>query len=202
MADDPTIIRLLLNEIDVAGAANELGIDARRVSDRRRRYLRRKLPKIDGEVRAAVDGPVEIARDAWGVAHISANAVADGFFGLGYAMAQDRLWQLDHMRRLASGRLAEILGSDALPEDRLHRTIGLRRAAEAAVETAGDEVLMVLEALSSGINAGMRASEGRMPVEFDVLDYAPDPWSPRGHGGRVEMALVDADGSSRHSRCR
>lgn len=178
MAGDNTIVRLLRDEIDAASAAHELGIDVGRVSDRRRSYLRRKLPKINGEVRAAVDGPVEIARDAWGVAHISANAVADGFFGLGYAMAQDRLWQLDHMRRLASGRLAEILGPDALPQDRLHRTIGLRRSAEAAVAAAGDEVLMVLDSLSRGINVAMTAAEGRLPVEFDVLDYAPEPWEP------------------------
>lgn len=178
MADDSTIVRLLRDEIDVAGAARELGIDAGRVANRRRSYLRRKLPKIKGEVRAAVDGPVEIARDAWGVAHINANAVADGFFGLGYAMAQDRLWQLDHMRRLASGRLAEVLGRDSLPQDRLHRTIGLRRSAEAAVEEASDEVLMVLDSLSRGINAGMTAAEGRLPVEFDILDYEPEPWVP------------------------
>ena len=178
MVDDSTLIRWLRGEIDVEAAAVELGVDTNRVSSRRRSYLRRKLPRIDGEMRAAVDGPVESARDAWGVAHIRANAIADGFFGLGYAMAQDRLWQLDHMRRLASGRLAEVLGQDALPEDRLHRTIGLRRSAEAAVDAAVDEVLMVLESLSDGINAAMDASSGRLPVEFDVLGYEPEPWTP------------------------
>ena len=178
MADDSTLIRWLRGEIDVEAAAGELGVDTNWVSSGRRSYLRRKLPRIDGEMRAAVDGPVEIARDAWGVAHIRANAIADGFFGLGYAMAQDRLWQLDHMRRLASGRLAEVLGQDALPEDRLHRTIGLRRSAEAAVDAAVDEVLMVLESLSDGINAAMDASSGRLPVEFDVLGYEPEPWTP------------------------
>lgn len=172
-----TIVRLLREEIDVPGAAFELGLTERGVSDRKRRYLQRRLPRTEGEVRAEVDGPVEIDRDAWGVAHIRANSVADGFFGLGYAMGQDRLWQLDYMRRRASGRLAEILGPNALSEDRLHRTIGLRRSAEAAVAAASDEVTLVLGSLSSGINAAMAAA-GRLPVEFDVLGYVPEAWTP------------------------
>ncbi len=172
------IVALLKGEMSVEEVGERLGLTRGQVAGRRRRYLRRKLPRIDGKVReSGLDGPVEILRDAWGVAHIEANCVADGFFGLGYAMAQDRLWQLDHMRRLASGRLSEILGCSWLKQDKLHRTIGLRRSAEAAVAVADEEVLLVLESLAAGINAHAAACQD-LPVEFDLLDYTPEPWTP------------------------
>jgi penicillin G amidase len=60
------------------------------------------------------DGPVTIERDAAGVAHVRAGSEVDAHFGLGYAHAQDRLWQMEFQRRLGNGRLAEILGEDAL----------------------------------------------------------------------------------------
>ncbi len=171
------IIDLLKGTVSAEAAAESLGLTRRQLSDRKRRYLRRKLPKIQGDVRIdGIDSPVQILRDSWGVAHVEANCVADGFFGLGYAMAQDRLWQLDHMRRLASGRLAEILGASYVDQDRLHRTIGLRRSAATAVDAAGDEVRLVLDSLASGINAHMAGCKD-LPVEFDVLDYVPEPWT-------------------------
>jgi penicillin amidase len=173
-----TIVDLLKGDATVDAVAESTGLSRTQISDRKRRYLRRKLPKISGTIPVSgLDGPVEILRDNWGVAHVEANCVADGFFGLGYAMAQDRLWQLDHMRRLASGRLAEILGPTYVDQDRLHRTIGLRRCADAAFEVVEDEVRLVLESLSSGINAHMAACKD-LPVEFDLLGYAPEPWTP------------------------
>jgi penicillin amidase len=173
-----TIIDLLKGSTTPDAASESLGLTRSQLSDRKRRYLRRKLPKISGNIReSGLDGPVEILRDSWGVAHVEANCVADGFFGLGFAMAQDRLWQLDHMRRLACGRLSEVLGESYLDQDRLHRKIGLKRSADAAVEVAGDEVMLVLNALSSGINAGRECCSD-LPVEFDVLGYAPEPWTP------------------------
>jgi len=175
---EKTLIDLLKGDTTAEAAAKALGLSKAQLADRRRRYLRRKLPKTSGDQRTpGLDGPVEILRDTWGVAHIEAKCVADGFFGLGYAMAQDRLWQLDHMRRLASGRLAEILGAKYVDQDRVHRTIGLRRSAEAAVAASGDDVRLVLDSLSAGINAHI-ADCRHLPVEFDLLDYAPEPWSP------------------------
>ena len=173
-----TIIELLKGDTTFDAAADSLGLSRAQILDRKRRYLRRKLPKISGSIRASeLDGPVEILRDSWGVAHVAANCVADGFFGLGFAMAQDRLWQLDHMRRLACGRLSEILGESYLSQDRLHRTIGLKQSADAAVEIAGDEVMLVLDSLSSGMNA-WRERCTDLPVEFDVLGYEPELWTP------------------------
>ena len=171
-------IRLLHGTIDVADAARELGVSRRSAQDLKRRYLRSKLPVVDGAVSAPVAEPVSILRDTWGVAHIEATSVDDCYAALGYAMAQDRLWQLDHMRRLAHGQLAEVLGSRYLRQDRLHRTIGLTASARAAASVMSAEVRQVLEAMTRGINAGMAAARGCLPVEFDLLEYEPAPWIP------------------------
>ena len=98
------------------------------------RETRRRLAVIDGETRGPVDAAVEIQRDASGMPHIFAETEPDLFVGYGYAMAQDRLFQMDYLRRQALGRLAEILGPEAFDYDLLVRTIGLHRIA--AAETA------------------------------------------------------------------
>ncbi|HCL31188.1 MAG TPA: hypothetical protein DIC52_22525 [Candidatus Latescibacteria bacterium] len=172
------VIRLLQEAIDIDDAARELGVTRKAIQDLKRRYLRSKLPKINGAVAAPVDEPVSIRRDNWGVAHIEAASLADGYAALGYAMAQDRLWQLDHMRRLAHGRLAEVLGARYLRQDRLHRTIGLTASARAAVAAMSTEVGMVLSGMARGINAGMAAARDRLPLEFDLLEYEPEAWTP------------------------
>src|SRR6266545_5800163 len=75
--------------------------------------VRRPLPQLDGELRVkGLSAPVEIVRDRWGVPHISAREPLDAFFGQGFCHAQDRLWQMELTRRLASGRLAEVFGKD------------------------------------------------------------------------------------------
>src|SRR3990172_5244690 len=87
--------------------------------------LRRPIPRHRGRI--VLDGledGVEIIRDKWGVPHIYASNLRDFFFAVGYAQAQDRLWQMDFNRRLASGRLAEVLGEPALEVDRMTRRIG------------------------------------------------------------------------------
>ncbi len=115
------LVRLLRGEVDADAAAGELEISRRALMGLRRRYLKSKLPPVEGTVVAPVDGPGQVRRDRWGVTHIKANCLADCYVGLGYAMAQDRLWHLDYRRRLAHGRLAEVLGSRYLASDRLHR---------------------------------------------------------------------------------
>jgi penicillin G amidase len=94
------------------------------------------------------------------------------------AMAQDRLWQLDYYRRKATGRLAEILGAEALPQDILARTVGLNRIAAQEVTQLPAETLALLEAFAQGLNLVMEASRNQLPIEFDLLGYAPDPWRP------------------------
>jgi penicillin amidase len=125
----------------------------------------------------AVKQDVEIMRDAWGIPHIFAANDLDLFFGFGLAMGQDRLWQLDYLRRKALGRLAEILGAEAVDQDVISRTVGIRRIASAELKQLPPNTLELLEAFVKGINAAMPAAEEELPIEFALLDYAPEAWS-------------------------
>ncbi len=178
MADRKTILmRVLRGDITLDRAAGELGVSRGAARDFQRRFLRRKLPKTRETANAPVDQPVTVLRDQWGVAHIEAASAGDCFTALGYAMAQDRLWQMDYMRRLARGQLSEILGADYLVQDRLYRTIGLTLAAQRAASAMSDEVEMALQSLGRGINAWIKKMGNRRCVEFDLLDYDPAPWT-------------------------
>ena len=141
-----------------------------------------RTPQVSGmkaaSVRDKIKDYVEIVRDAWGIPHIFAGSDEDLFFGFGWAMAQDRLWQLDYLRRKALGRLAEILGPEAVEQDLLVRTVGIHRIAEAEVKQLPGPTLQLLEAFAQGINATIEASREHLPVEFALLDYTPEAWSP------------------------
>src|SRR5690606_33704086 len=117
-------------------------------------YVRQSLAQTEGEI--AVEGlgaPVEILRDRFGVPHIFARSEADAHFALGFVHAQDRLWQLEMNRRIASGRLAELVGAGGLSIDRFMRTLGLRRAAQANHERLDAETRRHLDGYAAGVNA-------------------------------------------------
>ncbi|MBX6770786.1 MAG: penicillin acylase family protein [Chloroflexi bacterium] len=162
-------------------ASEAAGTDAATLDRWTDEYCRSKLPYHPGaveEVAGTVHSRVRIRRDRWGVAHITAETVPDLFFGLGYAMAQDRLWQLDYQRRLVRGALAEIFGPSALESDRRMRTLGIARAGDRAWESAPPSVRTVVEALTAGINRWMEVMDKRLPIEFEILEYEPRPWHP------------------------
>lgn len=143
-----------------------------------RRETESRLPAMNGSRPAAVSGAVRIERDAWGIPHVFAENDRDLFFGFGYAVAQDRLFQLDYLRRKGSGRLSEVLGPASYELDLLARTVGLRRIAEAEWHKLPDESHKLLSAWSDGVNALMEETRDRLPIEFGLLDYRPAPWSP------------------------
>jgi penicillin amidase len=138
----------------------------------------RSLPEWSGALSApGLERPVDIVRDRYGVPHVFAQTEADAYFGLGYAHAQDRLWQLELDRRLASGRLAEVFGRDALPRDRLFRTLGLRRAAEQSLPYLDAVTRAALDGYVRGVNAFLQ-SDPPLPVEFGMFGLRPEPWTP------------------------
>ena len=137
-----------------------------------------RVPDMTGTRTALLGDAVEIIRDQWGIPHIFAGQDEDLFVGYGYAMAQDRLWQLDYLRRKAMGRLSEVLGPDGLEADVVARTVGINRIAAAQVERLPDRTVRRLEGFSRGINAVVEECRDRLPIEFDMLDYEPEPWSP------------------------
>ncbi len=168
-------------------------------------YLyRRPLPKINGAIKVAgLRAPVEIIRDKWGVPHIYAQNLDDLFFGQGYVHAQERLWQLELMRRLAHGRLAEIVGSLAFDTDRLVRILGLGRAARNDLEHIDAESARALKAYALGVNTFIGANANRLPLEFTLLGFKPEPWGPVdslaigkflawGLGGNWDLEIVKA----------
>lgn len=142
-------------------------------------FVRRPLPKIDGTVRLkGLGDEVEIIRDRWGIPHLYAQNSDDLFFAQGYVHAQDRLWQMELMRRLGNGTLAEVVGELALESDRFARIVGLRRAAQAELAAADEETRRVLEAYARGVNAFIKSHGHKLPLEFTILGLKPPPWTP------------------------
>lgn len=125
-----------------------------------------------------ITGPVTIERDAAGVAHVRAGSEIDAHFGLGYAHAQDRLWQMEFQRRLGNGRLAEILGESALGIDSLFRTVGTHRTAAAVWARLSPEERRPIEAYVAGVNAYLSGPDRQLPPEFTILGVEPEPWRP------------------------
>jgi penicillin amidase len=98
-------------------------------------------------------------------------------FALGFLHAQDRLWQMEFNRRLAAGRLSELLGPAALPTDKFLRTLGIRRAAQRAYETLDQAHRALVDAYVDGVNAFLTSRSGPLPPEFLLLRApAPEPW--------------------------
>lgn len=142
-------------------------------------WLARSNPRLDGEVAAqGPSAPVTIRRDRLGTPSIGGSTLADAAFGVGVAMAQDRLWQMDLLRRAAAGRLAEVAGPPVAKLDAYARTIGLRRSAEADAEMLGPEERALLEGFAAGVNVVIEGRLGGRPFEFRLLRYAPELWTP------------------------
>ncbi|MGE3316225.1 MAG: penicillin acylase family protein [Planctomycetaceae bacterium] len=175
---DRTILSQLGAGTSIAAVCAELGIDRAEFDRRWMATIAARVPSSTGRVQTGVTTPVEIERDEQGVPHIYAENERDLFFAFGYAMAEDRLFQLDYLRRKASGRLAEILGESSHEYDILTRTVGLRRIAEREWEQLTSEVRLFVEAFTAGINAVIESSGKNLPIEFDLLDYRPEQWSP------------------------
>jgi len=142
-------------------------------------YLRRSLPQIDGTITVAgLSAPVDIVRDADAIPHVYAGNKADALFGLGYVHAQDRLWQMELQRRIGFGRLSEVLGAAALPQDRFLRTVGFGRAAKTAWASTPEWAKQQINAYVAGVNAFIATHHGAgLPPEFTLLRFEPEPFT-------------------------
>ncbi len=139
--------------------------------------VRAALPQLDGS--AGVKGlaaQVKVTRDGHGVPAIEAASLEDLFLAQGFVTAQDRLWQMDVMRRFAAGELSEILGEDTLRIDREQRILGLRAAARKSLQIASPRDRSYFDAYARGVNAFIESHENRLPIEFRILNYRPKPW--------------------------
>lgn len=140
-------------------------------------YLWRPLPQRSGTIETAVGAPVPVAFDARGVPHIHAASLDDALFVQGYVTAQDRLWQMDALRRYTAGELSEIIGPGSLDTDRESRRLRLRRIAEDAYTTLPPADRAAMAAYARGVNAFISTHLNALPIEFTLLGYEPRPWS-------------------------
>lgn len=138
------------------------------------------LPVIDGNLPLeGLTAPVTVYRDAHGVPSITADNERDLYRAVGYVMAQDRLWQMDLLRRVTLGRLSEILGDSLVEVDLLMRALKISTKSRAILDTCRDQgLLSALDAFCAGVNAYIADAGSRLPPEFRILGYTPEPWEP------------------------
>ncbi len=136
------------------------------------------LPQLDGSVSVpGISSKVRVVRDEHGVPTIEAATLEDLFFAQGYVTAQDRLWQMDMMRRAAAGELSEVIGEATFKMDREERILGLRVAAEAAEKNISARDRAYFDAYARGVNAFLESHRDRLSLEFRLMKYTPRPWT-------------------------
>lgn len=141
------------------------------------RLLGRRRPPTRGILRVpGLRAQVAIGRDEHGVPHVEASSAEDAWYGLGFCHGQDRGFQLEILLRAGRGTLADLLGADALPIDRLTRTLGFARLARAQLPTLDPDVRAAVTAYAAGINAAADVSP--RPHELAMLRATRSAWTP------------------------
>src|SRR5215213_9223961 len=137
---------------------------------------------------------VTVRRDARSIPYIEASNDADLYFAQGYVTASDRLWQMDLLRRVSRGELAEIFGKQVLKEDERWRRFGFSKIAEDAMRTLNPQLKKALEDYARGVNAYIATLDKEtLPPEFRILQYSPAPWKPT---DTICLGKILADGLS------
>ena len=138
--------------------------------------LQAALPDVTSDLAlAGLDGSVTIVRDTLGTPHVRATTTHDAFFGQGFVMAQDRLWQMDFDRHRAAGRSAELLGKAGLEADVLVRKMRLEASAIADYGVVNAATRAMLDAYAAGVNAFIDSTRS-LPIEYTLLGITPAPW--------------------------
>ncbi len=152
-------------------------------------YTVRPLPKVSGEITAPIRANATIRRDERGIPHIEAASWQDAIFLQGFVTAQDRLWQMDALRRFGKGELAEVFGLTALPEDERTRRMRLGEIAETGVTRLRPQERAAFVEYARGVNYFIDRQRGNYSLEFSVpgREYAPKPWTIK---DSVAVALV------------
>ncbi|MFS0673933.1 penicillin acylase family protein [Ornithinibacillus sp. 179-J 7C1 HS] len=144
-------------------------------------YINKSLPQLEGEIEIDIlQDEVAVITDENGVPHIRAKNDRDLYIAQGYVQAQQRMFQMELSRRQASGTLSEVIGELSVNQDKYFRTLGLRRAAEDSYEVYSDESKEVLDWFALGVTTYIHEAkaENKLPIEFTLLGFEPDDWSP------------------------
>jgi len=140
-------------------------------------YLRSTVPDYKGEIIAdGVGNEVEIIRDNYGTPHIYASSDEDAAFALGYCLAQDRLFQMEMLRRSVKGELAEVLGPGFLDVDRLFRTLTAPKRIADFYDSLPPHIVGTMDAFARGVNYFLTHHDGSLPFEFALLGFKPKLW--------------------------
>lgn len=138
----------------------------------------RALPIVAGTViTKGLGAAVTLGRDARGVPFITAASDDDAYFALGYVHAQDRLFEMEMMRRQGQGRLAELVGKPGIAPDRFMLTLGVYRRAQADLAGLNAPTRRAFDRYAAGVNAWIGESHP-LPPEFSILQFSPEPWQP------------------------
>jgi penicillin amidase len=171
--------------------------------------VRGALPSYSGHLEASgLKAPVEIQRDKNAVPHIIAGSLEDAAFALGYVHAQDRFWQMELMRRLGQGRLAELVppalvGGGLVESDRTMRGLGVYRKASESVNALSPAMRGQIEAYAAGVNAWISDKDQQFGLELTVVRllsggrYRPEPWRPADSLVWAKLMALGLDGNWR-----
>jgi penicillin amidase len=143
------------------------------------RLAKKGLPDYNSNVQLeGLIQPVKVYRDSFAVPHIYAKNEHDLYMATGYLMAQDRIWQMDLLRRVTLGRLSEIFGDSFVETDLLLRSLAFSEKSQKIISHSDKNMKDALIAFTEGVNEYLKDHEGKMPLEFTILGYKPDPWEP------------------------
>ena len=138
---------------------------------------RSAIPQYKGELIASgLGSDVTVYRDERGMPHIYAANEHDLYFSVGYVMAQERLWFMDLIRRVTTGRLAEVMGEKLVPTDKFLRCLEMTQKSKMLLSKEDPQIVSYLQAYADGVNAYIAAAGKKLPPEFRILGYKPDPW--------------------------
>ena len=136
------------------------------------------LPELNGEKSiAGLTAEVKVIRDERGVPHIYASNEHDLYYMTGYITAQERLWQMDMVRHATQGRLSELFKRDMFDTDIFLRALGMSEKSRLVLEKEDPAILATLQAYADGVNAWITECGNKLPPEFRVLGYKPEPWT-------------------------
>ena len=141
------------------------------------RTMQATLPVVDGELHlSGLSAPVTVRRGEHGVPQIEAASMDDLLIAQGYVTAQERMWQMDMLRRNASGELAAVLGAAAVDHDRMQRVLQMRNVANRIYRSLSVNQQRRYQMYAQGVNQYLQQNVDRLPVEFRLLHYRPRPW--------------------------
>jgi len=158
------------------------------ISGNYRDDIRSAEPQYSGSIRlSGLQDSVVVRYDQDAVPTIQADNQQDLFYAAGYVAASERLWQMEFTRLTVQGRLAEFLGEEALQYDKFLRTIGLNRLGAQLQETVDENTLTMLQAYTDGINRYIDSHRENLPVEYQLLEFEPEPWTVEQSLGIVRL---------------